>query len=275
MIISKITTQKKSSGRYNIYTYVKDIEEYAFSVDESILVEWQLQKGMELTDCDIEHILRADNERKAWEATIQYITKTMKTEYEIKQYLHKKDYTNEAVLAAVERAKSYGYLDDKEYANAFVRSKIAAVNKGPVVIQKELEEKGVPASYIDQAISQFTLDKQVAAAVAILQKKGKQKKNESNIAFKNRLTQTLIRKGYSHDVVQEAWPRAEIEVSEEEEKVAVASQGEKAFNKWKKKYTSTQLERKVKETLYRKGFSLSLIENYLREREQDENGEKI
>lgn len=44
--ITKITTQKKRKDRYNIFVD----EKYAFSVDEEVLLKFQLKKGMELDD---------------------------------------------------------------------------------------------------------------------------------------------------------------------------------------------------------------------------------
>ena len=42
--ITKITTQKKRTDRYNIFLD----EKYAFSVDEAVLLKFQLQKGKEI-----------------------------------------------------------------------------------------------------------------------------------------------------------------------------------------------------------------------------------
>ena len=47
-IITKITTQKKNKERYNIFMDEGKGEQYAFSVDEAVLIKYQLKKGMEL-----------------------------------------------------------------------------------------------------------------------------------------------------------------------------------------------------------------------------------
>lgn len=45
-VITKITRQKRNEERYNIFLN----DEYAFSVDESVLVKYRLTKGMTIDE---------------------------------------------------------------------------------------------------------------------------------------------------------------------------------------------------------------------------------
>jgi regulatory protein len=60
--ITKITTQKKRKDRYNIFVD----EKYAFSVDEEVLLKFQLKKGMELDDLLLAEIQFHDEIQKAF-----------------------------------------------------------------------------------------------------------------------------------------------------------------------------------------------------------------
>lgn len=61
------------------------------------------------------------------------------------------------------------YLDDKRYAEAFVRDSIAK-NRGPIRIRNELQQKGLSADMIESALESTVTD-WLALAVDALQRK--------------------------------------------------------------------------------------------------------
>ena len=61
-VITKITQQKKDKERYNIFLD----EKYAFSVHESVLVKFELTKGMTLEDWSVDEMVYEDEIRKAF-----------------------------------------------------------------------------------------------------------------------------------------------------------------------------------------------------------------
>ncbi|SFP57072.1 recombination regulator RecX [Salibacterium halotolerans] len=274
MKIAKLTTQQKRTDRFNVFLEDGGTEEYAFSVDEQVLVAWQLQKGMTLSGQDIEAIKAADQHRKCWNDALHYLAHSMRTEYQVRQHLLQKEYEPDMVESAVSRLKEYRFLQDEEFAMAFVRTKINTSDKGPVVVKEQLYQKGVAEDPAEHALQQFTPEMQLEAAHTFLEKKGKPKKNESASAMKIRLLNALMRKGFFRETAQEAWNRADLEQPEDEQREAVFQQGEKALRKWKDKYDDYTLEMKVKEHLYRKGFPLSFIQEFLEDlrerRQQDE-----
>ena len=129
-------------------------------------------------------------------------------------------------------------------------------------------EKGVKESIIDEALKVFSFDEQLNKAQTICQKEMTKNKRDSEFLLKQKLEQKLLRKGYRSDIISEAISNLE---SKEEDEVlqALHYQGEK----FKRKYaneTGFQYFQKMKTALYRKGFSIDLIEDYLRETTDDE-----
>ncbi len=269
MKITKITVQKKRKDRYNIFLDRGNGEEYAFSVDEGVLIEWQLKKGMFLTQEQEEEIKASDFKKDALNKGLQYLAHGMKTEYQIKDYLFQKEFPEDAINDAVEKIRSFGYINDKEFADAFVRTKMNTSDKGPAIIKEELKNKGVQLSVADLALQQYSEDKQLAQAIRIIEKKGKRKKNESASLLKKRLTEGLLRKGYSLSIIDTALKEADLSHNEEDEWLALCSQGEKVRRKLNKKYEGSTFRVKLKENLYRKGFSLSLIDQYIKNTEEE------
>lgn len=278
MKITKIEVQKNNSERYNIFTDQTGREAFTTGVDEAVLVQWDLKKGKELTEQELELLIEEDHERKAWNRALHYLSSVMRTEKEVYDHLIEKEFTEASASKAVEKAKKYKFLNDREFAKAFVRTKINTTDKGPKVIRMDLEKKGVAENYVSEAMKALTDELALDRAVTAAEKKGGQKKGESSGAVKQRLLQMLLRKGYDHETASAAVKEADFAPSEEDEWDSVLVQGEKAYRKWEGRLEGRQLEQKIKEYLYRKQFPMEHIQRFLDEkREESEhgNGKKI
>lgn len=278
MKITKIEVQKNNPERYNIFTDQTGREAFTTGVDETVLVQWDLKKGKELTEKELELLIEDDHERKAWNRALHYLSSVMRTEKEVYDHLIEKEFTEASASKAVEKAKDYKFLNDREFAKAFVRTKINTTDKGPKVIRMDLEKKGVAEIYVSEAMKALTDELALDRAVTAAEKKGRHKKGESGGAVKQRLLQMLLRKGYDHETASAAVKEADFAPSEEDEWNSVLVQGEKVYRKWEGRLEGRQLEQKIKEHLYRKQFPMEHIQRFLDEkREETEhgNGKKI
>ena len=69
-VITKITAQKKRLDRYNIFI----AEKYAFSVDEEVLIKFDLKRGKELDEFDLADIQIQDDIQKAFTQSLHYLS---------------------------------------------------------------------------------------------------------------------------------------------------------------------------------------------------------
>lgn len=74
----------------------------------------------------------------------------------------------------------------------------------------------------------------------------------------------LVRKGYTFEVINLALSTIDIEKQADDELEAIKYQGNKAHRKFSH-YTGFEYEQKMKQFLFRKGFSIEGIERYLLE----------
>lgn len=84
--ITKISTQKKNTERFNIFLD----EKYAFSVDADVLVRFDLKKGKELDELDILEIQYGDDVKKAFNRAVEFLSYRMRSEKEVRDHLKKK-----------------------------------------------------------------------------------------------------------------------------------------------------------------------------------------
>lgn len=256
--ITRITTQKKQTDRFNIYVNEGLGEKYAFSVDEDVLIKYQLKKGTELDEFTQMEVLYQDTVKKALNTAIHYLALRMRSEKEVKDYLKQKEIEEPIVQEVLHRLYSLNYLNNEDFALAFVRTQINTTDKGPNIIKLELKEKGIEGDIIDKVMKEFTCDIQLSKVIQLCQKAQNKKRNDSLYIFEQKLKQTLSRKGYSFSIIDEAMAELKDTVTNQDlELEAISKQAEKAVRKYGND------SQKIKQFLYRKGFGIDQIEDYL------------
>ncbi|WP_026564358.1 recombination regulator RecX [Bacillus sp. UNC41MFS5] len=268
-IITKITTQQKNQDRFNIfmdYGQGKG-EEYAFSVDSNVLIKFQLKKGMELDNFSLIEIQYQDDIRKAYNKAIHYLSRRMRSEKEIKDYLFSKEIEEPVINEIIHKLTAQKYINDEEFALAYVRTQANTTDKGPTVIKMELKEKGIDMRTLMLALEEYPLEQQIEKAAKISEKFYEKSAKESLKIQKQKLENLLLRKGYSYDIINIAVNEVSVNNDGDEDMDAIRFQGEKAARKYSK-YSGFEFHQKMKQALYRKGFPIELIEAYLAELEK-------
>ncbi|MGV2620453.1 UNVERIFIED_CONTAM: recombination regulator RecX [Halobacillus marinus] len=266
--LTRITTQKKHKHRYNIFMDKGNGEEYGFSVDEDVLVQYRLQKNMEMDNALINALIQTDTLHKSYTLAIHYLSYRMRSEKEIRDYLTGKEADPEHIDEIVKRLKKERLLDDQEFAASLVRTRIMTSSKGPHILKKELMEKGVAASAAEAALEYYTFDKQYEKAMKFAEKKQNHDGRKSHRQQIQNIQQTLMQKGFTGDVIQEVLANLPDEKQEDSEWEAVVYQGEKLKRKFASK-EGYERKQKIKAGLYRKGFPFDLIDRFLDEHLED------
>jgi regulatory protein len=268
--ITKITTQKKSNERFNVYLDQGAGEEYGFSIDQDVLINFGLQKGSTLDDDLLEQLMSEDAVKKGFNQAVVYLSYRMRSEKEVKDYLVKKEFAKDTADTIIHKLQQFGYVNDLDFAKMFVRSKKNTSSKGPFVIRQELKQKGISNVLIEQSLKEYPFEEQVASAVKFANKKGSQKKSLSTLQLKQKLGQALAGKGYAWEVISAAMEEIEFTKDESQEWEALHYQGLKAHRKYSKKYDGWEFERRMKQFLYGKGFSADLIERWIQELDKED-----
>lgn len=266
-IITKISVQKNNKERFNIFLDKGKGEEYAFSVDEDVLIKYRLTKGMKLDELLLTEINFYDEIRKAYNSAVQYLAKRKRTEAEVRSFLQEKETAESVIREVILKLYNYKFLDDEDYAASYVRTRMNTADKGPEVIKRELQQRGVDDLLIDKAMREYPFERQFETALQLCEKFALKNQRDSKRVLKQKMEQLLLRKGFPYDMITSVIAELDEEQDDtEEEMKALRFQGEKAHRKYAK-LDPYKYQQKMKETLYRKGFSLELIEQYLTEQD--------
>lgn len=268
-VITKISVQKHNKDRYSIFTDSGRGEEYAFSVDEDVLIKYNLKKEMELDDFSVTEMLFQDDIRKAYNTGINYLAHRMRSEAEVREHLKKKEVADAVIKEAIHKLYEFQFLDDEEFAKAFVRTQLNTTDKGAQVIKLELKEKGISPGIIEKVIEDVSFDDQLEKAIKLCEKYAQKNKKDSSRILKQKIEQMLKRKGYSFPIIRAALDETEVEKEADAEMDALRVQGEKLHNKYSK-LPEREYRQKLKMALYRKGFPMDLIDEFIMEKENED-----
>lgn len=277
MIISRITTQKQNKQRYNIYVDEGQGERFGFGIDEDLLIKYQLKKGMELDHSTYEKICNAEAFHQSYLLAIRYLSYRMRSKQEVETYLKKKIVETEHIPRIIEKLENDNILDDEAFSTRFVRHRMHMSQKGPLLVKQELIAKGVTDKIAARAVEQYTYSIQYEKAEKVAQKKLDQKRKN---ALKKRLQSikvALVQKGFTEDVIQDVVGNIVVSNEVNEEWEAIVFHGNKLFRRYENKYARDERKRKVKEGLYRQGFSLQLMDTFLEQVDKQmlNNGEDV
>lgn len=195
MKITQISAQQKNKDRCNIFID----GEYSFSVSTETVYKFYLKTGKELSEEEITAIKEDGERTSALNRATEYLSKVYKTRKQVKDYLLKKGYSDDAVYYAVSRLTETGYINDSEYARRYFET--ASKNQGKKLSAYKLMAKGVRKDVIDEAYEKAAVpSKENAAAVAEKYMRNKEI-NKENLAKTYRY---LIGRGFSYDEASEA-----------------------------------------------------------------------
>ncbi|MEO4055455.1 recombination regulator RecX [Solibacillus sp. CAU 1738] len=264
-VISRIGRQKNNPERYNIYLN----DQYAFAVDEGTLIKFALTKGKMLEQFEIDEITYEDEIAKAFNKALHFLSFQMRSEYEVKKKLVDAGYGEAVVLEAIRKLETLGFLNDETYSKALLETKKKTAKKGPRAIKQDLIKKGIDKSLQEQILSSYTHEEQVEIALQLAEKEVRAGAKKTPSQVKQKISDLLMRKGYSYTIVNEVLDQIELEREDDEWQHLIEAQGDKIWRKYVAKFTGSELRMKTKQALYQKGFPVEVINRFIEEKENE------
>ena len=138
--------------------------------------------------------------QRAIAKAMQLLLYRQRTEKELREKLREKEFSSDAEEAAVGYVSSFGYLDDRRYAEVYLHSQKG--KKSRAMIRRELKGKGVSAEWIDLAFEEDPEDEGDMIYALLCRRSGAPHKMDEKELRRN--TQYLARKGFSAaDIVRQ------------------------------------------------------------------------
>lgn len=247
MKIEKI--KKLSNGKYKIQLENKEV---ITTYDEVILNENILFKK----EIDNELLNKINNQNdyyKIYNKTLKYIMTKIRSEKEINIYLDKQNVEKIDKEKIIKKLKDNNMLNDKTYLKAFIADKVRLSSDGKEKIKKQLLEQDIDSKLIDEELEKY--DEEIKEKLEkLINKKIKTYYKYSEYIAKQKIKEYFINLGYKIDEIDEVLNKIKIENTD-----SIKKEYEKQYNKLSKKYKDKELEYKLKNTLYQKGYKIDEI----------------
>ena len=133
------------------------------------------------------------------------VAKSPKTEQQVREKLQRSDYSNDIIDAVIEFAKSYDFIDDKEYAKLWLKGQAHVKQVGSFKCKQELIRKGIDSGLVEMLVDDYFADSEVSEqelALSYLQKKSHQIKGKDAFQRKQKANQILVRRGFSFGIIE-------------------------------------------------------------------------
>jgi regulatory protein len=204
--ITAITVQKNSPNRVNIYLD----GEFAFGLAR-ITAAW-LKTGDELSDEKIAKLQDEDSRERAYQQAMLFLGYRARSEKEIRQNLKKHEYSEGVIEETLERLRKAGLANDNEFARAWVENRNTFRPRSKKALAIELRQKGLDDEAIQASLS--TVDEDALAYETSLKRAARLKGLERS-EFRKKLSEFLIRRGFSYSVAASAVSRVWSEMQAE------------------------------------------------------------
>ena len=124
-----------------------------------------------------------------------------RTESQLRIKLKQGGYAEDAVEAAIRYVKSFGYINDMEYARSFIDSR--KDRKSKKELYATLLQKGVPAEIVEQVFEEADYgEKDSRQAIEALMRKRSYNPETADVKEKQKMMGYLMRKGFSYQDVR-------------------------------------------------------------------------
>jgi regulatory protein len=209
--ITLIEPQKKSKERVNIFLD----GQFAFGLSLELVYEKKLAIGQVLSEQHTIDLVQADQVEKLTNKSLRFLSFRPRSEKEIRDNLvlaekrKRRDEKSEiesgqygkSIDKVIDKLKKLDQINDLEFAHWWVEQRSRFNPRGASIIKAELFKKGVDKEIIHEVLNK---EGEEELALKFLEKKKQFLKIMGEGEFKTKMTQGLVRRGFTWDVAKKA-----------------------------------------------------------------------
>ncbi|WP_461205524.1 recombination regulator RecX [Clostridium sp. DL1XJH146] len=197
-IITRIEVGKRNKNRVNVYINY----EYTFSCNAELVYKFNLSKDEEIDLEYIKELVIEDNYLSCKESALNTISRTYKTEKEMKDKLKMKGYDESSIDRVMSFLKEYTFIDDNKYAEMYIKDNCA--KSGRNKIKYNLSRKGIKEDLIQEKLSLIDEEGEFNSVMELAKKKYNilKKSQDDKYKINGKLVQFLLRRGFKYDIIK-------------------------------------------------------------------------
>ncbi len=198
MKITDIKQQVRQQSRFSVFVGGK----YAFSLSDSQIRLSGLAVGQEITEEDLVKWKLESNEGKVFDRTLRWLAIRARSEWEVSDYLKRKEVNDDLAQKIINQIKDFGYINDKSFAESWVRNRRLLKSVSVKRLRQELYQKRVPTDVVDEVIAEDEADD-----LGVLDELIEKKQHQARYQDDQKLIAYLARQGFHYGDIKEALSR--------------------------------------------------------------------
>ena len=215
MRITRIESQKKNSGRKNIYAD----GEFIVGVSDETLIRAGLRIGDEITGEKIKSLAGEEETASAKRVALRFLAHRPRTAKEIRDKLREKEFGEMEIKKTIEILERAGLINDLEFSRTYIRDALSVKPTGKALLKRKLLLLGVEKATVDETLQEAfaDVDQQASAMEAgrkFLRKSTATRKASATAQLRTRLASFLHRRGFDWATIE---PIMKVLIKEQDE----------------------------------------------------------
>jgi regulatory protein len=198
-VITKISPQKRSENRRNIYLDGR----FAFGCNVNVVAVFMLHEGMVVDDTKIREIELGDVKQECFDRAMKFLQSRLHSRVELRRKLARKEWGDEIIDAALADLARLGYLNDERFAKVKALSAVEHKQHGRRRAFVDLMKAGVKADVARKALDDvYTKSSSEDLAREVARKAAKKLQKLEPMVARRRLIGMLQRRGFDYDSIR-------------------------------------------------------------------------
>ena len=212
MIISSI--QKRRNGVEIIFDDFSKIR-----IDYRVVVDNGLRKNDNISEEQKNKLLVQTEKLKLKDSAFRLLSMRRHSKFELSQKLIRKGFEKAEVHSMLDELSSKGYLNDIDFAHAYVEERLAKKKVGINKIRAELISKGLDKSIIVNILSMIDYSISEETALKLAEKKllSLRRKENNKRKITQKVSAFLFTKGFEPEMIRKITGKLNLDINEYED----------------------------------------------------------
>lgn len=255
----KITKLEKKKRLYLLET---DSNQSIY-ITEDTIVRFLLSKDKEISQEVFEQIQTYAQLSHGKNLALYYISFKQRTKKEVSDYLQSHEIEPILIPKILKELEADNWINDQNYIKSVIEQNQLSGDKGPLVLQQKLTQKGIEKNMLTDLLVEQDFD-EIAEKIA----RKLLKKYHSKLPFKalkDKLIQALMTKGFYYNQAKQAISKLDLQADQVQEEDLIYKELDKQFRKYSKKYEGYDLKQRLTQALIRRGYDYDQIKSTIRD----------
>ncbi len=243
--------KKMANNRYKIFLESGD----TITTYDEVILKYNILFYKEIDEELLKKIEMEQEYYTLYNDAVQYMKKCIRSKREIIDYLRVREVNEKDINKIVISLEEKGLINDELFCESFISDKFYLSHYGPLKIKKELENHQIDEKIITRHLSKLYEEEVYGSLYKMIDKKITLDHRHAGSVLKQKILSYFLEKGFEREMINTIFD----ELYKEKPSV-LNKEYEGIKKKLEKKYEGKELEYRIVQKLYQKGFLREQIE---------------